>query len=111
MDPLTQWFMHISSALVRSKSPRKDIRKRTSTWTRNASADLNTTYIHSKLESIPRCPTAQVMKLLIIIRGRRRTEGLTKEMGESGEIMRALEKELSKWRGFDDIGWMDEVGP
>ena len=36
-------------------------------------------------------------------------EGLTKEMGESGEIMRVLEKELSKWRGFDDIGWMDKV--
>ena len=52
----------------------------------------------------------EVMKLLIIIQERWRTEGLAKEM-ESDEIMRALEKWLSKWREFDDIGWMDEVGP
>ena len=119
---LTQRLTHISSALVRSKSPREDIRKRTSTWTRNPSADLNTTYIHFNLESIPRYPTAhlhsfhfgsrlsltpsyhpsnshfwtlkwkltstipvrqgrgEVMKLLIIIQGRRKTEGLAKEM-------------------------------
>ena len=36
--------------------------------------------------------------------------GLGKRDGESDEIMRALEKWLSKWREFDDIGWMDEVG-
>ena len=37
--------------------------------------------------------------------------GLGKRDGESDEIMRALEKWLSKWREFDDIGWMDKVGP
>ena len=31
--------------------------------------------------------------------------------GESDGIVRALEKELPKWKGLDDIGWMDEVGP
>ena len=37
--------------------------------------------------------------------------GLGERDGESGEIMRALGKGLSKWKGFDDIGWTDEVGP
>ena len=49
----------------------------------------------------------EVMKLLIIIRGRWRTEGLAKEM----KIVGAFEKGLPKWKGFVDIGWMDEVGP
>ena len=31
--------------------------------------------------------------------------------GESDEIVRALEKSLPKWKGLDDIGWMDEVRP
>ena len=28
-----------------------------------------------------------------------------------GEIVRALEKVLPKWKGPEDIEWMDEVGP
>ena len=31
--------------------------------------------------------------------------------GERDEIVRALEKGLPKWKGLDDIGWMDEVRP
>ena len=33
-------------------------------------------------------------------------------LGErDGEIVRALEKGLPKWKGPEDIEWMDEVGP
>ena len=31
--------------------------------------------------------------------------------GESDEIARALERGLPKWKGPEDIEWMDEVGP
>ena len=37
--------------------------------------------------------------------------GLGEKDGESDEIVRALEKGLLKWKGLDDIRWMDEVGP
>ena len=37
--------------------------------------------------------------------------GLGERDGESDEIMRTFEKRLPKWKGFDDIGWMDEVEP
>ena len=37
--------------------------------------------------------------------------GLGEKDGESDEIVRVLEKGLLKWKGLDDIGWMDEVGP
>lgn len=30
--------------------------------------------------------------------------------GESDEIVRALEKGLPRWEGFEDIGWMGDVG-
>ena len=40
-----------------------------------------------------------------------RTEGPGERDGESEEIVRELEKGLTKWKGFADIGWMDEVGP
>ena len=53
-NSLTQRLMHVSSPLICSKSSREDIRKRTSTRTPKASADLDTTYILSKPEFIPR---------------------------------------------------------
>ena len=34
--------------------------------------------------------------------------GLDERDGESDGIVRALEKGLPKWKGFVDIGWMDE---
>ena len=34
--------------------------------------------------------------------------GLDERDGESDGIVRALEKGLPKWKGFADIGWMDE---
>ena len=37
--------------------------------------------------------------------------GLGKRDGESDDIMRAFEEGLPKWKGFDNMGWMDEVGP
>ena len=37
--------------------------------------------------------------------------GLDERDGECDEIMRTLENGLPKWKGFADIGWMDEVGP
>ena len=37
--------------------------------------------------------------------------GLGERDGESDEIVRALEKGLPKWKGPEDIEWMDEVGP
>ena len=57
MNSLTQRLTHVSSPLICSKTPREDIRKRTSTRTPNAIVDLDTTYILSKLEFIPRYPT------------------------------------------------------
>ena len=53
----------------------------------------------------------EVVRLLITIRRRWRTEGLGKRDGESGEIVRELQKGLTKWKGFENIGWMDKVGP
>ena len=53
----------------------------------------------------------EVVRLLITIRRRWRTEGPGERDGESDEIARELEKGLTKWKGFVDIGWMDEVGP
>ena len=52
----------------------------------------------------------EVVRILITIR-RWRTEGPGERDGESDEIVRELEKGLTKWKGFVDIGWMDEVGP
>ena len=37
--------------------------------------------------------------------------GLVESNIESEEIMRAFKKRLPKWKGFDNIGWMDKVGP
>ena len=34
--------------------------------------------------------------------------GLDERDGERDGIVRALEKGLPKWKGFADIGWMDE---
>ena len=53
----------------------------------------------------------EIVRLLITIQGRWRTEGPGERDGESDEIVRELEKGLTKWKGFEDIGWMDEVGP
>ena len=58
--------------------------------------------------ALPHCPGNEAINYNT---GETEDGGLDERDGESGEIMRALEKELSKWRGFDDIGWMDEVGP
>ena len=53
----------------------------------------------------------EVVRLLITIRRRWRTEGPGKREGEIGEIVRELQKGLMKWKGFEDIGWMDKVRP
>lgn len=37
--------------------------------------------------------------------------GLGERDGESDEIVRALEKGLPRWKGLEDAGWMDGVGP
>lgn len=37
--------------------------------------------------------------------------GLGERDAESDEIVRALEKGLPKWKGLEDVGWMDDVGP
>ena len=52
----------------------------------------------------------EVVRLLITIRRRWRTEGPGEKNGESGEIVRELQKGLTKWKGFEDIGWTDKVG-
>ena len=53
----------------------------------------------------------EVARLLITIWRRWRTEGPGERDGESDEIVRELEKGLTKWKGFEDIGLMNEVGP
>ena len=53
----------------------------------------------------------EVARLLITIWRRWRMEGPGERDGESDEIVRELEKGLTKWKGFENIGWMDKVGP
>ena len=43
--------------------------------------------------------------------GEKEDGGLGESDGRSDEIVRALEKGLSKWKGLEDIGWIDEVRP
>ena len=43
--------------------------------------------------------------------GEKEDRGLGERDGESDEVVRALEKGLPKWKGLEDIGRMDEVGP